>query len=218
MKHANSVYRPPGSHIPEKVPAKFTTVKTNTEEKILWLENPFWYGFEMETRKKRTALEVDDPKMMVGIVSGTKEGLAEISKVYEVDSDSFVKVFTRFLHIFFDTSKNAQKLFEVVMASVGEKKENDVVYLHAKDADNYHKTVRGEGYSQASFYRAIDELIKKGIIARSNLPHLFWINPAIFWNGDRLKFITELRKSPEIMPPSSKSLKTTPTLSGEDLR
>jgi hypothetical protein len=203
MKHANNVYRPPGSHVPEKVPAKFKMVKTHTEEKIHWLENPFWYGFEMATRKKRTALEVEDPKMMVGIVSGTQEGLAEISKVYEVDSESFVKVFTRFLHVFFDTSKNAQKLFEVIISNVGENKENDLVYLHATDADSYHKSMRGAGYSKASFYRAIDELIRKGIIARSNLPHLFWINPAIFWNGDRLRFITELRRSPEIMPPKS---------------
>ena len=52
--------------------------------------------------------------------------------------------------------------------------------FHAKEADRYHKANRSTGYSPASFYRAIDELISKGIIARSTLPHMFWINPAIF--------------------------------------
>ena len=70
-------------------------------------------------------------------------------------------------------------------------RKKDVIYLHAKEADRYHKANRSTGYSPASFYRAIDELISKGIIARSTLPHMFWINPAIFWNGDRLRFITE---------------------------
>ena len=43
-----------------------------------------------------------------------------------------MKVFTRFMHVFFDTSKNAQRLFEVVLWKVGSDKEKDVIYLHAK--------------------------------------------------------------------------------------
>ena len=184
------------------VPTRPETIKTVEGEKALWPENPFWMGFQIETRKKRTRLETEDPKMIVGLTSGIKEGMAEISQVYEVDSESFVKVFTRFMHVFFDTSKNAQKLFEVILWKVGTDKEKDCFYLHSKEANTYHKKIRKTGYSQASFYRAVDELIGKGIIARSTLPHMFWINPAIFWNGDRIRFITEMRRAPEIIPPS----------------
>lgn len=198
---ASGVYRPEGSHTPHMVPTKPEVVKTAEGQKELWPDNPFWFGIEIETRKKRTKYESENQKMLVNVGTGVKEGLAEISQVYEVDSEAFVKVFTRFMHVFFDTSKNAQRLFEVVLWKVGSDKEKDVIYLHAKEADKYHKANRSTGYSPASFYRAIDELISKGIIARSTLPHMFWINPAIFWNGDRLRFITELRRAPEILPP-----------------
>ena len=71
--------------------------------------------------------------------------MAEISQVYEVDNEAFVKVFTRFMHVFFDTSKNAQRLFEVVLWKVGADKEKDVIYLHAKEADRYHRSARDWG-------------------------------------------------------------------------
>ena len=88
--------------------------------------------------------------MLVNVGTGVKEGVAEISQVYEVDNEAFVKVFTRFMHVFFDTSKNAQRLFEVVLWKVGADKEKDVIYLHAKEADRYHKANRSTGYSPAS--------------------------------------------------------------------
>lgn len=197
----SGVFRPPGSHVPEMVPIVPETVNTGTGVQENWSENPFWFGFQMETRKKRAKLETADPKMLVGMTTGTKEGVSEISRVYEIDSEAFVKVYTRFMHIFFDTSKNAQKLFEVIMWKVGNDKENDCIYLHHKEANAYHKRARGTGYSSSSFYRAVDELIGKGIVARSALPHQFWINPAIFWNGDRLRFITEFKRQPQVLPP-----------------
>lgn len=198
---ASGVYRPDGAHVPETLTITPQVVKTAEGERTMWPANPFWFGIEISTRKKRTRYETEDQKMLLNVSSGVKEGVAEISQVYEVDNEAFVKVFTRFMHVFFDTSKNAQRLFEVVLWKVGADKEKDVIYLHAKEADRYHRSARNTGYSTASFYRAVDELIGKGIIARSTLPHMFWINPAVFWNGDRLQFITELRRVPQILPP-----------------
>ena len=42
--------------------------------------------------------------------------------------------------------------------------------------------------SSATYYRVIEELIAKGFIAPSENTHLFFFNPAIFFNGDRVRF------------------------------
>ena len=91
---ASGVYRPEGSHTPHMVPTKPEVVKTAEGQKELWPDNPFWFGIEIETRKKRTKYESENQKMLVNVGTGVKEGLAEISQVYEVDSEAFVKVFT----------------------------------------------------------------------------------------------------------------------------
>ena len=87
------------------VPTKPEVVKTAEGQKELWPDNPFWFGIEIETRKKRTKYESENQKMLVNVGTGVKEGLAEISQVYEVDSEAFVKVFTRFMHVFFDVEE-----------------------------------------------------------------------------------------------------------------
>lgn len=199
MKHDESgAYSVPGAHKPERVRAKM--VERNGQD--TWTSNPFWEAHDIPTRRKRATLETEEQQVLVNIKTGQAENVAELVKVYEVDSDVFVKVFTRYLNVFFDLSKNAQRLFEVVLYEVGKKPNEDMIYLHPKTADKYHQEVRATGYSQASFYRALTEIIEKGIVARSaDGPHLYWINGMVFWNGDRIRFITELRRGPEILPP-----------------
>lgn len=202
MKHDESgAYRVAGAHSPERVRAE--VVMRQGQE--TWTSNPFWEANIIPTKRKRSTLDTEQ-KLLVDLKTGQAENVAEMVKVYEVDSEAFVKVFTRYLHIFFDTSKNAQRLFEVVLFEVGKKPNEDLIYLHPKTADRYHKQIRGDGYSSSSFYRALDELIQKKIVARAaEGPHLYWINPKVFWNGDRVRFITELRRGPEILPPEKQN-------------
>lgn len=198
----SGAYRAPNQHTPERVRAR--NVKQAGQD--AWETNPFWEALTIETRKRRSKLLPDEEQMLVSRKTGEVGGITEMSLIYEVDNEAFVKVYKRFLHVFFDTSKNAQKLFEVVLSEVAKKKEQDEIYLHPKTADRYHKdkpnNQTGKGYSESSFYRAISELIEKGILAKSATgPNLYWINPVIFWNGDRIRFVTEFYKSPEIAGP-----------------
>lgn len=170
------------------------TVKGN---QILWRVNPFWDEVQMKTTRKRIGLK-DDAKVITNLKTGEREGVAELTKVYEVDAEQFVKVFIRHLTAFFDTSKNAQKLFEFALHEVSKTIGKDRVYLHPKDADRYHKATRGKGFSQASFYRAMDELTQTKILARCDTQWMFFINPSVFFNGDRARFVTEMRKAPEL--------------------
>lgn len=165
-------------------------------------ENPFIEGLEMPLTRRRVALKgADGPKVLTSVRTGENEGVTELSRIYEVDGDKFIKVFQKHLTVFFDISKNAQKLLEFAMAEAQRNKNKDVLFLHRGDADRYHKMARGVGFSSASYYRAKDELIEKQIIAPTKRVGWFFINLAVFWNGDRATFITEYRKKPEIFAP-----------------
>lgn len=175
------------------------TVLTTDKARARYQENPFWDNLEMDTHKRRVRLKGENgPKALVSMGTGEREGVAEVSRVYEVDGEKFIKVFTRYLTVFFDISKNGQKLFEFALFEAGRNKNKDSLFLHPKDADRYHKAMGRSGYSQASFYRAADELCTAEILARSDVAWKFFINPGVFWNGDRVDFITQLRKAPEI--------------------
>lgn len=178
------------------------TVSAEERAKTKHQTNPFWELLQIEKHKRRTELKSESgPKALVSLATGEREGVTEVSRVYEVDGDRFIKVFTRYLTVFFDISKNGQKLFEFALNEASRNKNKDSLFLHPKDADRYHKAMGRSGYSQASFYRAADELCEAGIFARSDVTWKFFINPAIFWNGDRVDFITQLRKSPEYFAP-----------------
>lgn len=190
-------YRPEGSHVPVRSNAPASTDESG---KTKWASNPFWGAFELSTRRKKETIN-EDGLVVVNTSTGDRTGTAEVSRIFEVDKDRFVKVFADHLKVFFDLSPTGIKLLQVIMHEMGQDPNNDYVYLSASSVvDHLKKT--GKKYSPASYYRARDELLAKGFIAESVRIHIYWINPALFWNGDRVKFITELRPAPEILPPA----------------
>jgi hypothetical protein len=138
---------------------------------------------------------------MMNVTTGEQENILEVSTWHDYEADQFIKVYLKHLNVFFDISKNGQKLFEYSLFEAGRNKNRDAIFLHPKDTDKYHKAMGRSGFSPASFYRAADELCRLGILARSDVSWRFFINPSIFWNGSRVRFITELRKKPEVYAP-----------------
>lgn len=173
-----------------------------TGGKVRYAVNPFWDTVAMETKRKRTTLKGEDgPRELVSVSTGQREGVVEITKVYEVDADRFVKIFTRHLSVFFDLKQNGLRLFEYVLFVVGQTHNKDFIHMHPLDVERYHKAHGRNGYSRASFYRAVAELSERGLIAEADVPGRYFINPAIYWNGDRARFITEMRQAPQLFAP-----------------
>ena len=196
-------YRPEGSHVPVRSNAPACTDENG---KTKWERNPFWGAFELSTRRKKETIN-EDGLVVVNTSTGDRTGTAEISRIFEVDRDRFVKVFAGHLKVFFDLSPTGIKLLQVIMHEMGQEPNNDYVYLSASSVVDHLKKA-GKKYSPASYYRGRDELLAKGFIAESVRTHLYWINPALFWNGDRVKFITELRPAPEVLPPATEGTST----------
>jgi len=113
--------------------------------------------------------------------------VTEISQVVQVDTAEFIKLYTQDIKAFFELSNSAMKTFFLVMKVVGKGCiNNDKVYIDYKD-----ELLDELGVSRPVFYRGIEELIKKSIIAKNINPGWYFINPTMFFNGDRVRFIKE---------------------------
>jgi hypothetical protein len=161
-----------------------------------YAENPFANeeGFRVPIRNKSEIIQTDGPAAVV--VGNEQIAVAQIRKITTVDSDPFVKLFTAELNRFFDLTPTALRIVTVLIQDIGKIRlgQGDQVYLTEK---SLAETLESHGMkppSSATYYRSMEELIEKGFIAPTTNPPLFFINPAIFFNGDRVRFVTEIRR------------------------
>lgn len=118
----------------------------------------------------------------------------EISVIRQVDRTEFVKLFADGVKRFFELSPAGAKLLSYVLAVVQEAPGTDRINLHFMD---YMERFPGEPkpMSKTTFFRGFTELLTKGFVAQSTVPNVYFINPKLFFNGDRARFVMEYQKS-----------------------
>lgn len=161
--------------------------------------NPFLPGFRPHTRRRRVAIggeKIGTINLETGVIDGT----AELTKTVTVDREEFVKIFQAQIGVFFSLTQPGIKVLSALWAEMGKKPGADQVYMTFKLADQIARRHGGK-ISRATFYRGRSDLIEKGFIAGSQFEHIYWVNPAIFFNGDRLKLVQEIVRPPEIVGP-----------------
>jgi predicted transcriptional regulator len=158
-------------------------------------KNPFIEKLVIETRAKK--LTVARGGMIIDQSTGEIEGVTEIAQVVSVEKEQFIKLFTKDLQIWFDLNKSGVKVFGALMTAVQQNSiGRDLVYL-----DHTSEIVKTQfGMSKQTFYRGLEELLKNGFIARHKSTGWFFINPAMFFNGDRARFIKEYRLKEDKKP------------------
>jgi hypothetical protein len=70
----------------------------------------------------------------------------------------------------------------------------DQIYLNYNSVRGYFERHGAKPLAKTTYMTALAELVEKGFVAPSTNPNLFFINPAIFFNGDRIRFVTEIRR------------------------
>jgi hypothetical protein len=149
--------------------------------------NPFIEAVVVKTRSKK--LTVARGGMIVDQSTGEIEGLTEVAQVVEVDEGQFVKIFTKDLAVWFDLSKTGIRVFGALLATVQEQAiMRDSVFF-----DYNHPKVSEFKIAKNTFYRGIEELLEKKFIARGRATGWYFTNPAMFFNGNRARFIKEYR-------------------------
>ena len=109
----------------------------------------------------------------------------------EVDEDQFVKLYLSNFAAFFDLSKAAIRVFGYFMQAM--KPKNDMVVFLLDDCMEY------TGYkAKDTIYRGLAELVHNEIIARGPNETLWFINPLIVFNGDRVSFTKTFVKKKEL--------------------
>ena len=109
----------------------------------------------------------------------------------EVDEEQFVKLYLSNFAAFFDLSKAAIRVFGYFMQAM--KPKNDMVLFLLDECQKYTQYK-----SKETIYKGLGELINAQIIARGPADNLWFINPLIVFNGDRVSFTKTFVKKKEL--------------------
>ena len=166
--------------------------KTGVRNAQKYEVNPFIDRLVVKTRGRKVT--VARGSTLVDLQTGEIEGITEIAQIVEVDEGQFVKLFTKDLSVWFDLNKSAMRVFGALLTTV--QKESigrDLVFF---DHSSEHTKIFG--MSKQTFYRGVEELIDKGFIARHRSAGWYFTNPAMFFNGNRARFVKEYRTKKDV--------------------
>lgn len=158
-------------------------------------ENPY-AGLLTGEKKARREIIYDGGHAVVNTSTGELTDSIHIARVKWVEPDQFVKVYLAQHGLLFELSKSAQRCCEYLMSVMGQRGiGRDHVALYHEEFEAYFKS-RGttRGLSPSAYNSGIRELAEKKLIARSKRRDNWYINPTVFFNGDRARITTEYRK------------------------
>ena len=150
-------------------------------------ENPFMKqaieDIENHVVKKYKSSTGSDKKAVVAVADTDTGEVFRTSFIrqIEVDEEQFAKLYLNNFAAFFDLSQAAIRVFGYIMTCM--KPKNDMIMFILEDCLEYTKYT-----SKGTVYRGLAELVKAEIIARGINENLWFINPLIVFNGDRVYF------------------------------
>ena len=155
-------------------------------------ENPYMQGVEIQTKYKTVRTRAARRDLM-DPETGEVVGASIIHTIEERDEEHFVKVFAEGVRAAFDLTKTGARVFQAVLME----------YQKAKMTGGFSDSVNliwfDDGLngnaldmSDRTFHNGLKELIEKGFL-KPKLPNQFWVNPALFFKGDRVAFMREYR-------------------------
>lgn len=160
--------------------------------------NPFCFEEELKIETKTRNLTTRKGTELVSKNGDSTETyFTNVVQKKEVDKEEFIKLFTSQIRVYFDLTKTAYKVFFIVLNLYQKEIGRDEVYLTCKKAQNIAKALDNFELSTPVYYKGLNELIEKKIIAKSTEKYIYFINPAVFFNGDRARFVTEIIKKKE---------------------
>ena len=153
-------------------------------------ENPFHVQLleEFNVKKKMEYISGDrGAQHLIIDKDGEVQGESRFFKMREYDEEKFVKIFTTNMTNMWDMIPAATRVYSYILANmpVG----STEMYLYVDEVRDYcrYKAVN-------SVWRGINWLIQNDFIAKSYKPGFYWLNPTLFFNGDRVVFVQGMVK------------------------
>lgn len=138
--------------------------------------------FVHPTNKAGTHIVVDE--------NGEVTGHTQFLQLVEVDEQKFAKVYLSQFEAFWELTKPAIRVFGYIMQVV--KPNSDRFIFKIDEAKKY-----ADYKNDSSIFSGLACLIEQGIIARTKYDFEYFINPLIFFNGDRVTFAKMFIKKKE---------------------
>jgi len=158
-------------------------------------KNPFLDDFVIETRGKLVKLRPSGH--FIDEKTGEVTSHADVYTRHFVDKEQHIKIFTKGIAARLDLSRTAVKAFSLVLkATQRQAIGGDMIFLHFMDAVEDPD----QPMSKPSFYKGLAELIDRQFLAPATAQNAYYINPSLFFNGDRFRFIDEyvsIKPTPE---------------------
>lgn len=160
-------------------------------------QNPLASVSEVPMKKKRVRSGLAS-RPLLDAETRNVEAVSVVHQIEEKDSDEFVKVFAAGIAAAYELSRTGQRVFQAIL------QEYEKTPMSGGFADSVYLTWFGEGLSgrdigmsERTFNRGLRELMEKQFIA-PKLPNFFWVNPALFFKGDRVMLVREYQRKAKI--------------------
>lgn len=111
----------------------------------------------------------------------------------EVDEQKFTKIYLSQFSAFFDLNSQSIKVFGYIMTKLMPKQ--DFFIFDLDECLEYTNYKSGQ-----SVYNGLSGLISSSIIARGKKDYIYYINPMVFFNGDRVTFAKTYVKKQKPVP------------------
>lgn len=134
-------------------------------------------------KKYKSSTQTDQKATLVAYDPNTSEvlGHTRFVRQIEVDEEQFAKLYLANFAAFFDLSQASIRVFGYILTCM--KPKNDMIFFDLKKCLEY------TGYkTDKAIYKGLAELVHSEIIARGPAANLWFINPMVVFNGDRVSF------------------------------
>lgn len=156
--------------------------------------NPLISGTVVTSKERRVAAGMRSD--LIDPDTGAVQAISSIHRVKQVDDAEFVKVFSEGVKAMYGLTRTGTRVFQAILDEYQGTKMNggyaDAIYLNWFGGGLCGRDV---GMSEKTFNRGLKELLLNQFIAPRS-PNLYWVNPALFFKGDRVALIREYRRKP----------------------
>ncbi|REC48442.1 RepA protein [Chryseobacterium piscium] len=169
-------------------------------------ENPFLKQAVEEVQKNivkkyKTAANTDQKAVLKAFDENTGEilGSTQFIRQIEVDEEKFAKIYLDQFSAFFDLKPPAIKVFGYILNQLIPNKDEFVFLLD--------ECIKYTGYkTKSSIFQGLGQLVQNEIIARGKTDFLYFVNPLVVFNGNRITFAHTYVKKQKNKIPKNQSI------------
>lgn len=161
---------------------------------IRYSKNPFVSGDNLEIRRKKKWIKIGTGKDVLLDFDTGEMTTTNVVSVKEVDNEQFVKLFTQNIGLMMGFNAAGIKALGFLIWGVQGIKNRDIIQLDNYTREEFLLENKELIFSERTMYQGLKQLEEGRIIAKAKKYGFYFINPNFIFNGDRVRFITEIRR------------------------